>query len=115
MNTKPLDSDARGRFKIIASSISFDGLSIPEQVLGKTILAGIVVDDTALTHAPLAIENTPGLSAPLKRIFEAAFDTARKSPTLANGAMTPKTTTVVIVASILGLLVGSGLAIMIVD
>ncbi len=111
----PLSSEERTRFKTLASTIDFSGLQPLDQLTGKSMLAGFLFDDRALELAPSVVNNTPNIPARIKDIFNAAFDAARKTPTMANGASLPKQETVVMVAAIFGLLVGAGLAVMIVD
>lgn len=115
MNVEPLDLDSRVRFKALASSIVFDGLAAQDIILGKTTLAGLLLDDNALTNAPKIIDSIPGFPASLKRIFDAAFEAARIPHITANGTELPSSTTVAVIAGVLGGVIGLGLAILIID
>lgn len=114
MNTNPLTPDEVSRFKQNASLINFDGLDIQDQLAGKATLAGLLLNDTALANAPKAIDALK-ISAPLKKVFSDAFDAARVPLTTASGTQLPNTDTVKIAAALLGVTLGIGLALYLID
>ncbi len=115
MNISPLDGDSQSRFRATAGILDMSKLEILDQLAAKTLLGAMLSDSNALANAPAIIDATPGISAPVKRFFDVAFEAARKPPVMANGATLPSSKTVAIAAAIGGFLIGCGVAVMVLD